>query len=244
MGALGLNLLLALAVLGPGFAVYFGVFSGHATVRSAPPAPNSAASLGLITVGALACHVAIGAVFLVNDLAAEGLRGGVRLPFDPNPYRLALAAAEGAPLDFAQAWCALAFDLLASILAYALSSAALRTAPVRNWVARRLQGWAAQLTAGDEADRVLVAFVLTDTEVDSVLVGYEGVLTDLGLTGDRTIASILLADVTLFHMALADGRVTRVEDPRDEVIPQVFIEGARVRNIAFRRFQLVSGDRP
>lgn len=237
MSALGLNLLLALALLAPGFAVYMALFtSGRSAVRAAPPAPNSVAALGVVTIGAMAVHVIGALLFSIND-ALVAMTGPL-VAFEADPYRLILPRTPSSSLTPVEARWLLSCDLLACVGGYGLTRLIFEISALRTWVAKHLLGWAGALPPAAEATQFLTAFVLTDVQLGETQVGYEGAIADLSLTSDKAVASILLVEVRLFHMVRQEDRIVRVEDARDVAIPHLLIEGEHINNIAFDLYDL------
>lgn len=228
-------------LLAPGLAIHLAAFSPRRSLfRSPPPPPNSISVLATVTLGAVLAHTAAALVLIANDHIASHLASPVRWPFDPDVYRTALAAAHGGGMDEGELASLLTFSLILSVVTYTAAAAAFGVPPVTDYVARALFGWAARLPRSVGETKVVIAYVLTDTDIEGAHVGYEGVLLEVGLNTDKSIVSILLAEATIFHLRQSRGHVRHVVDSRSDPIALMHVEGSRIRNVAFTLVEIGS----
>lgn len=238
--SLTFNLILALFLLAPGLGVFAGVYAGGK--RPFPPSPaepGSVHALGLVAVGALVCHALFAWVFVGMGELCDGMKC-FRVPFEPNPYAIILQLRDASALGGSShtgptlAWLFSALFLAAGLgFAVGLGGFALlgRFGPFRD----TLYGWTGELvTKATTAAHVVTAYVVTDTEIGALLLGYQGALVDLRQAPDGQIRSVVLSDAHPFVVQVKKTSAERQPSPRRITIPLLVIEGDHIKNIAFR----------
>lgn len=244
------NLVLALFLFAPGFAAYAGFF---APVRSgqkfyaAPPAPGSITTLAIVTLSALALHAGLAIILQLQLTWAEFGLPTWKVDFEPNIY-LVMAPSK-APLSFTSFGIACFFAeiiLLTVIGFFAANALAGAKWGQRIWGVA-LYGWAAGLLAKLEEDdrdyhRWVTAFVLTTLESDGYMFGYEGTMANIYLSPDKEITSISLTNVTAFYVKLGPKSFARKSIPRDQPIPEIFLEKSQISNVAFQVYRSLKAD--
>lgn len=230
----------ALFILAPGLAAFAGLFliKGGDVVHPAPPAPASLISLAIVVFAALGLHALASVAFWLNDVIAPAT--GWRVGFDPNVYRYFLGEREPDLLGVETA--------MLMVLLIALSLVGFGVA---NWVSRTaapgstrhifLYGWLSpllgQLRPDAGTNKHLLAWVVTNLEVDDHAIGYQGQIDTLSLTADKQVAWIILRNCQMFAIAAkgtGDARtIQRKVIARDIPIPQMQIEGAAIANLAY-----------
>ncbi len=143
-----------------------------------PDKPNSTSTLLVIVTGALGGHL-IGALFFALMASWRQLtRLYLRVPFDPNVYRLIFkgVAADGPVTDWAIfVWLAelIVIGLAVGVVAYMLAGAKLVK---EKWDALDF-GWLNTATQAVKSGRaVIIAYVMTKTSEAGATVAYEGIL--------------------------------------------------------------------
>lgn len=239
--SLTFNLIVALFLLAPGLGVFAGVYAGGK--RPFPPSPaepGSVHALGLVAVGALVCHAAFAWVFVGMDAWCDSGMACVVVGFEPNPYAIILelrdasALGEGSHPGPMLAWLfsalllAAGLGLVVGLFGFALLS---QVGPFRD----TLYGWTGELvTKATTAAHVVTAYVVTDTEIGQMLLGYQGALVDLRQAPDGQIRSVVLSDAHPFVVQVSETSAERQPSPRRITIPLLVIEGDHIKNIAFR----------
>lgn len=250
--SLTFNLILALFLLAPGLGMFAGVYTGgRAPFRPAPAEPGSIHALALVSIGALLCH-AICAWLFVGMAAVCSSGGCVAVSFDPNPYGMILDLREAMAADKTDAPAV--EHLGASGVAWLFTSLLLIGfvgfvfGLLAMWVVNRtgmmravVYGWADEVLRGaDTPAHVFTAYVLTDTEKDGSLLGYEGSLIDMRQSPSGEIRVVVLKDAEPFVVEI-DGFTARRKPVAEgaksfDLMNVLTIEGAQIKNIAFRAF--------
>lgn len=115
----------------------------------------------------------------------------------------------------------------------------LRRLARRDRLPRWIYGWASWLAnAADNADTIILAYVLTDAEVDGRTVGYGGVVNDLALRPDGGITRITLTTCERYLVDLGAARDTPSLSQALSRFPFMVLDAARIRNIAFEAIVL------
>ena len=241
---LSYSLVLAIFLLGPGFATYAGIFFSFRGGRfqAAPPPPNSIFSLAVVGLSALVWHTGWAIILAVD----EGLcrKACLAVPFDPDVYSAALGSAQKsvAALSGAEVAAFLSTCLGLSVAAFFVSVALARVGFVTERLRQPLYGLYAGLA--EEAagaalaplGKYVTAYVLTDLEKDGAFLCYFGVLENLQVGVDKQVAGVAIVGVDTFLLRL--GRtVQRTSALRDEPIDRIIIAGAHLQNIAFEIVQ-------
>lgn len=228
----GFNLVLALFLLAPGFALVAGVYYGgpRARLETAPPPPNSIITLALVTAGALIAHLVCASAYALGEVSAGLFDLSWPYP-NPNPYGVVLKLTEAGNRhrDLGLAWvllnltslAALTFVTTRRIVAWKLREPGL--------VRDTLYGWLAEATAAEGA----IAYVVTTLELNGAAVGYEGVLEYMTLDSSKQIVSLVLTDCELFTLVAKGGMVHRVRNPREKPLENIVLSREAIRNVAF-----------
>ena len=233
------NLLLALLLLAPGFGVYAGLHIGSQSgrIRSPPPAPGSVTTLAIVTIGAAGAHLAAVIALLGEPGLCDATQACFHTSWEPNPYKTLLIVSRGggarSPEQIASVLMMLAILTgLAMLVAGLAANAVTRFKPIHGL----LFGWLADVAAADD-DEVIVAYVLSDVEADGTVVGYAGAVDNLAINSDKEVTYILLSDCELFYLRV-DARGVRQRTPLGaDPLPQLYLERARIKNIAFARLR-------
>lgn len=237
------NLVLALFLLAPGFAAAAGLYveSQIQKIKSPPPPPGSILSLTIITVGALAAHLAGAAIYGAQDLYAHLGGPTLRLPFDPNPYRAlaSLAAPSATMLSGGQIVQLLASLLGLTVLAFFAAGAGLKRANLAGGMNQPLYGWLSDIPTANGEDEAVLAYIVSDIEHEGVIVGYEGVVVDIVTNSEKEIASVLLSGCETFYLVVSKTGLRRQRVERTDAIPQLHVQKEHIRNIAFQHVVFV-----
>ena len=226
------NLVLALFLLAPGFALVAGVYYGGPRKRleTAPPPPNSVITLALVTGGALVAHLACAGAYGLCEILAWLLHLSWPYPH-PNPYGMALRLADAGERtrDLGLAWALFNLAALTAVVFGATRALVARRMRKPGFVRDTLYGWLAEATAAEGA----IAYVVTTLELDGAAVGYEGVLEYMTLDSSRQIVSLVLTDCELFTLVAKGGMVHRVRNPREKPLENIVLSREAIRNVAF-----------
>lgn len=232
------NLVLALFLLAPGFAVFAGLYLGSqlGRIKSPPPLPGSILTLAIVTVGALAAHLAGSAVFLAQaGICATAFPCGT-VAFDPNPYTSLLAAGRPGPaITDGQVTAMLLTLVLLTALAFWVSRATVARLASRTALSGVLYGWLAEVAVATSADEAILAYVLSDVEESGTIVGYEGALANMTANADKEITSVLLRSCETFYLRVTAEGVVREKVAKATPIPQLYLDHEHIKNIAFER---------
>ena len=244
---LSYSLVLALFLLGPGFATYAGLFFSlrRNQFQSAPPQPNSIFSLAVVGMAALAWHTGWALVLTLNDGLCRRITC-LAVPFEPDVYVAALASgARSAPVvSGAEVAALLSTCLGLSGAAFVVGGALGRVKGVVRLLRQPLYGLYAGLAeeaaeaASASPSAYVTAYVLTDMQKDGAFLGYFGILENLQIGADKQVAGVAIVDVGAFLLKL-DQTVHRTPNLRDAPIERMLISGDRIQNIAFEVIELV-----
>lgn len=250
--SLTFNLILALFLLAPGLGMFAGVYTGgRAPFRPAPAEPGSIHALALVSIGALLCHALFAWLFAGMDLYC-GHGPCFAVGFDPNPYetildlRQILAASSTNPVpagELSSGGVAWLFTILLIIgfVGFLFGLLAMLVVNRTGLMRATVYGWADEVLRGaDTRAHVFTAYVLTDTEKDGNLLGYEGSLIDMRQSPSGEIRVVVLKDVEPFVVQMESNSARRKPEPTEakssDLINVLTIEGAHIKNIAFRAF--------
>ena len=239
---LSYSLVLALFLLGPGFATYAGIFFSRRRDRfqASPPPPNSIFSLALVGMAALGWHTIWALVLALNDGVCRHVRC-LAVPFEPDVYAATLAFGakdHGAAVSASEVAAFLLTCSGLTLAAFAASSFAARSRRLTGLLRSPLYGMYAGLAeeAAEAASKsptaYITAYVVTDLEESGASLGYFGVLENLQVGADKQVAGVALLDVGTFLLRV--GRtVSRTANLRDAPIERMLISGSHIQNIAF-----------
>jgi hypothetical protein len=245
--SLTFNLVLALFLLAPGLGIFAGVYAGGRRPFSPSPAePGSIHALALVAMGALLCHAvwAWTLAWMEAQCATHVCRA---VGFEPNPYKIILelrtAPVESprqdsiAPrqlVDAADVAWLFTVLLLTGISGFIAGRLGVATIGRTGLFRATLYGWIDELLSGASTKaHVFTAYVVTDTERNGDLLGYQGSLVDLRQSASGEIRAVVLKECQPFVLRIEDG-VGRVTSDRETPIPLLMLEGTHIRNIAFR----------
>lgn len=250
--SLTFNLILALFLLAPGLGMFAGVYTGgRAPFRPAPAEPGSIHALALVSIGALLCHALFAWLFAGMDLYCSH-QTCFAVDYDPNPYETILDLREALAADKAAAstgdhlsasgvaWLFTSL-LLIGFVGFLIGLLAMLVVNRTGLMRATVYGWADEVLRGaDTKAHVFTAYVLTDTEKDGALLGYEGSLIDMRQSPSGEIRVVVLKDVEPFVVQMETDSARRRPEPVEakslDLINVLTIEGAHIKNIAFRAF--------
>nr|WP_315051748.1 hypothetical protein [uncultured Brevundimonas sp.] len=255
--SLTFNLILALFLLAPGLGMFAGLYTGaRGPFRPAAAEPGSIHALAIVSIGALLCH-AIWAWALVGMESYCGSHACFQVSFDPNPYEIILElretlSARSATIASGQAstgglspggvaWLFTSL-LLIGFFGFLVGLEAVWLIARTGFMRSTVFGWVDELLQGaDSKAYVFTAFVLTDTEHDGLLVGYEGSLIDMRQSPSGEIKVVVLKDAEPFVVKVSADSARRQPEPAGsdgpkEILGVLTIEGAHIKNIAFRPY--------
>lgn len=251
--SLTFNLILALFLLAPGLGVFAGLYAGgKPPFRPAPAEPGSIHALAVVSIGALLCHAICGWLFVAMEAYCAGHQC-IPVDFNPNPYATILELREaaltkpGAVLDSVHprlsdqgiAWLFTTL-LLVGFVGFVLGLLTIVLVNVTGVMRATVYGWADELLRlGSTKAHVFTAYVLTDTEQDGKLLGYEGALVDMRQSPSGEIRIVVLRDAEPFVVAMKNDSARRQREPDQnagKVMKVLTIEGAHIKNISFRAF--------
>ena len=186
---LSYGLVLALFLLGPGFATYAGAFVGFqgGKFHAAPPPPNSIFSLAVVSLSSLWWHSFCAVVLTVDETVCGRTRICIAVPFHPNVYAAAFASVGKPPAVLSGADIA-AFLLTCTVLsgvAFVASVGAVRAPVIADALRRSTYGLYAGLVQesaslqGESDNPYVTAYILTDMQKEGGCLGYVGVLENL-----------------------------------------------------------------
>ena len=131
---------------------------------------------------------------------------------------------------------------IAYVISAAFAQGLVTYAAIRLWLQRRasrdelpdwLYGWAVQIANKvDDQDKLLLAYILTDIDLDEGTVMYCGSVRDIALQPEGGIARITLVDCERY---LIDLRKARTDDDAEPLalFEILTLESSCIRNIAF-----------
>lgn len=245
------NLILALFLLAPGLGMFAGVYTGgRRPFRPAAAEPGSIHALALVSIGALLCHALCAWLFVGMD-AYCGVWTCASVSYNPNPYEIILelretmAAGRGAAVPVLSpggvAWLFTSL-LLIGFVGFMIGLASIALVSKTGFMRSTVYGWVDELLSGaDTKAHVFTAFVLTDTEYDGALLGYEGSLIDLRQSPSGEIRVLVLKDAEPFVVQMKEDSARRQKEPLEagklkKTIGVLTIEGSHIKNIAFRSY--------
>jgi hypothetical protein len=233
------TLFLALLLIAPGLAVWAGFRIGErdALLSQAPEKPGSTLSLLIIVFGALAGHILMSGLFVVQTIWCSQTRFCLPLSFDPNVYRVILTNKIGAehPDDSAfVVWftALLVPALLTGVFAWWASG----WRWVRAFRENATFGWLRPLI--DEArsgESFIVAYVVTTLEHNGANVAYEGIVENVALDDNRAISMLVLKRCDRFLVRITSDNVERI-DTTHQSIPLIQLEAKNFVNVALEVF--------
>ncbi len=248
------NLILALFLLAPGLGMFAGVYTGgRRPFRPAAAEPGSIHALAVVSIGALFCH-AICAWLLVWMESYCGAWACFTVSYNPNPYEIILHLRESmaatrtdgtaiatvlSPAGVAWLFTSL---LLIGFVGFLIGLGAVFVIGSTGFLRSRVYGWVDELLTGaDTKAHVFTAFVLTDSEYDGKLLGYEGSLIDLRQSPSGEIRVVVLKDAEPFVVQMTDDSARRQKETVKDDAPKktigfLAIEGSNIKNIAFRSY--------
>lgn len=232
------NLVLALFLMAPGFAVFAGVYLGSqlGPIKSPPPLPGSILTLGIVTVGALISHLVGASIFFLQDWRCAETQVCWTVPYDPNPYTSLLSVGRpGAAVAAEQIVAMLATLVLLTIIAFLVSRWMVERLAAGNTRNGLLYGWLADVAVATSADEAILVYVVSDVEEAGTVVGYEGALANMTANADKEITSVLLTSCETFYLRVTEAGVLREKVSKSTPIPQLYLDRANIKNIAFER---------
>ncbi len=253
--SLTFNLILALFLLAPGLGLFAGVYTGgRPPFRPAAAEPGSIHALALVSIGALFCHALCAWFFVGMQAWCDAGLACRAVSFDPNPYEIMLQLREtlgarggtgvpvGSPLSpTGVAWLFTSL-LIIGFVGFLLGLALVAFIGWSGLLRSTVYGWVAELLDGASTKaHVFTAFVLTDSEKDGLLLGYEGSLIDLRQSPSGEIRIVVLKDAEPFVVQMKEGSARRQREDAEtgkpgKTISVLTIEGAHIKNIAFRPY--------
>ncbi len=199
---LSLNLILPIFILMPGIAVaYRALEQAGSVVRRPALSSGSIAALALIPYISFVAHLVFAPVFSAQSIACTYI-SCINVPFEPNPYSTAINVIEGAQIKPIEIWVVVFWALALAVLTRI------------GWQRQnRLVRWLNATRYGAETrwpNETRIEFLdrLQSEQSDAYLVGeavlkdarpngalrYIGVVDEIRLNGDDTIASITLLE--------------------------------------------------
>jgi hypothetical protein len=243
---LSYGVVLALFLLGPGFATYAGLFFSlrRSQFQSAPPPPNSIFSLGLVGMAALAWHAGWAVLLALNDWGCRHAPC-MAVGFEPDVYTAVLDSGvdRGPYVSSPEIAAFLSTCLGLSVAAFLASSAAGRTKGLVRLLRQPLYGLYAGLAeqaaeaASAYPSAYVAAYVLTDVQKDGALLGYFGVLENLQVGPDKQVSGISLLESDTFLLELGPP-IQRMAGQRSQLIERIIIGAEHINNLAFEVIDL------
>ena len=237
------TLILGLFLLAPGFAIFVGLYHGGrlGPVESPPPPPGSILALSIVTLGALAAHL-IGAIAF---LAQDGLCGTGRcfnVDYDPNVYAALFNIVDlKGRVTGLEVVAILATVGALSALSFGVARTAVSAFAGTPGLRGLLYGWLGDLVVAATENEAVLAYVVSDVQEDGTVVGYEGVVANITTNADKEITSILLTSCETFYLRVTKAGVARREALKSSAIEQLYLDRARIQNVAFERLRFVEG---
>lgn len=231
------TLVLGLFLLAPGFAIFAAIYHGArlGPVDSPPPPPGSILALAIVTVGALAAHLAGALAFWGQD-ALCGALACLAVDHEPNVYadlfNIALAKA---PVSGSEVVSILATLAVLTAVSFGLTRSVAQAFVGRAGLKGVLYGWLADVAVAEDPDEAVLAYVVSDVQEDGTVVGYEGVVANMTTNADKEITSILLTACETFYLRVGASGVVRRKAQRTSPIPQLYLDRTRIKNVAFER---------
>lgn len=229
------TLVLGLFLLAPGLAAFAGLYHGSklGRVEAPPPPPASILALSVVTVGAMATHLAGALIYWLQDLWCAYLPH-FDLGYETNVYAaLFNLALDKTPVRGVQVLAILL--TLVVLTGWAFFST--------RWVVSRiigeaglkamLYGWLAEVDVATEPGEAVLAYVVSDTQEDGTIVGYEGVVANMTTNAEKEITSVLLDSCEVFYLRVTTRGVTRRRADRDSSIGQLYLDRSHIKNVAF-----------
>ena len=236
-----LHLGAALLFLVPGLLAYcalYGIFGSGLKISVAPPPANSIEALTVVLLASLFAHAAaLGLVAIDTGLCVTtgrclGLSDMTTLIF---------ASLGDGQLTAARAGTILAAALAEGVAVYFVIRLWLRRLTKRDRLPVWLYGWTADIAnLLDNADRLVVAYVLATQEADNRSVVYAGAVFDMAVARDGAVTRITLERCERYLVAM-DRTLTGKPLSRFALMT---IERENIRNIAFEPFILADPAAP
>jgi hypothetical protein len=234
------TLFLALLLLAPGLGMWAGLRLGERSelISQAPERPGSTVSLLVIVFGALAGHIVLSSLFVLQHWWCNWSGRCFTTSFDPNVYRMILTngRAVSHPSDVAfLAWFVslLLPALIMGVCAWWASGWAWlrdqREAASFGWLKR----W---VDLARPANSFIIAYVVTTLEHEGANVAYEGIVENIALDDNRAIAMIVLSSCDRFLVRISSDTVQRVDAPHAP-IPLIQLDARNFLNIALEVFE-------
>lgn len=223
----------------PGLLAYcalYGLFHSGKAIAPEPPGVNSVEAVTVILLCSVTVHAAAGALIFVNGLVCHAGFCPISAPNAwLDPYSVAFRSLKDAQAPGRTLGMLFGVSLLQGIAAYALVRAWLRSLALRDALPAWIYGWATDIAnAADNADTLVVAYVSTTHEIGGRIVLYGGLLYDMALRNDGSIARLTLWDCERY---LADFTTNAGEPTINEAsssFPFMMIEASQIRNVVFR----------
>lgn len=229
------TLFLALLLLAPGLGLWAGLRAGERSdlISQAPEKPGSTFSLLVIVFGALAGHILLSALFVVQAAFCETTRACLPVSFDPNVYRIILTGGHvtGRPGDVAF-FCWFLSLLLPALIVGVAAYRASAWRWVRDMRESATFGWLKHwVDLARPPNSFIVAYVVTTLEHDGANVAYEGAVENIALDDNRAIAMLVLSQCDRFLVRVTAGSVERI-DTAHAPIPLIQLEARNFVNVA------------
>jgi hypothetical protein len=230
------TLFLALLLLAPGLGVWIGLRVGERNelISQAPEKTGSTSSLLTIIFGALAGHILLSILYVVQTLWCRYTGLYFPVSFDPNVFRGILTNGKSSIVAPDIAFLSWFFSLLLpAVMVAALSYFASSLTWVRDQRERATFGWLKRwVDLARPSNSFLLAQVVTTLEHDGVNVAYQGIVENIALDDNRAIKMLVLSNCDRFLVKITDHTVERVEI-NSFPIPLIHLEATNFINVAF-----------
>lgn len=231
-------LFLSLMLLAPGFAAWAGVVAAERAelLSIRPERPNSTRTLFIVLIGALLGHAGASLILGMMSLPCEIGGPCLRLPFEPNLYKVIATPANDRGLQAAIAVPVWLFTIIAtSYLTMLATEKASRDLDLDTRLQGRGQEWLAPLAAAsrEKNSAGIVGYVLSEVDLAGRHLAYEGTITKIGIDEDGAVTMIAMNTVERFHLEVSDEKVRRI-DGLSPVIATMTLRGDKIANVAFQ----------
>lgn len=219
------------------FCAFYGLFHNGKAIAPEPPAANSLQATAIIAGGSIIVHGLTALLFMLFAFACHH-RCSVT-PALLDPYHAAFGAISVADARSAGVFWAMSGLVAQAILVYSVASRWLVYRAMSDNLPPWIYGWAVDLANSlDNVDTVIVAYVLTVTNVGDQVVAYGGPLNDLALKPDGTIARITLVQCERYLVDLVADSAERSLSGAKSRFTFMVIDGAQIRNVSFEALLL------